>query len=230
MEYFSDEKAKSAILDIGRRMYEKGFVAANDGNVSCRVGHDMLWTTPTGVSKGYMDAGMLVKTDLEGNVLEGMLRPSSELKMHLRVYRENANLQGVAHAHPPASTAFSIVGRGLDKAILTEAAVSLGEIPLAPYATPGTEAVPESIAGFVNSHNGALLAHHGALAWGRDVYEAWYRLEAMEFYANILLATESMAGGPRLLSRAQVEQLVQIRRGLGIAGGGSLVCADGEQG
>lgn len=226
MEYYSDFAAKDAILDIGRRMYNKGFVAANDGNISCRVGDNAIWTTPTGVSKGFMTSEMLVKVDLLGNVLLGDLRPSSELKMHLRVYRENPELLGVTHAHPPICTAFAIAGRALDKAILTEAVLTLGEIPLAPYATPGTEEVPDSIAPFVHSHNGALLANHGALSWGRDVYEAWYRLESMEFYANILMYTDNVLRQQNLLTCTQVSDLEDIRRRNGTQSGGTLTCAE----
>ena len=114
MKYKSDFEAKKAILDIGRRMYAKGFVASNDGNISCRVGPNTIWTTPTGVSKGFMTQDMLVKMDLDGKVLMGRLKPSSEIKMHLRVYQENPRLQAVTHAHPPMATCFAIAGQPLD--------------------------------------------------------------------------------------------------------------------
>ncbi|MDR3231922.1 MAG: class II aldolase/adducin family protein [Synergistaceae bacterium] len=224
--YMNDYEAKEAILEIGRRMYNRGFVAANDGNITCRVGENEIWTTPTGVSKGFMTSDMLVKVNLEGAVLSGSLKPSSELKMHLRVFRENPAIQGVTHAHPPVATAFSIAGRGLDKAILTEGVLSLGEIPLAPYATPGTEEVPDSIAAFVNTHNGALLANHGALSWGRDVFEAWYRLESMECYATILMYTDSIIKKQNVLNCEQVNRLIDIRTRNGIHSGGALACAD----
>lgn len=138
VRYMTDFEAKKAILDIGKRMYDKGFVASNDGNISCKVGTNTIWTTPTGVSKGFMTQDMMVKMDLNGNILMGRYKPSSEVKMHLRVYRENPDVQAVTHAHPPVATSFAIAGIPLDKAVLTEAVMGLGTIPVARYATPGT--------------------------------------------------------------------------------------------
>ena len=135
-DFPSDYEAKQAILEVGRRMYMKNFVAANDGNISCKVSEDTIWCTPTGVSKGYMTDDMLVLMDLDGNVLKGNLKPSSEVKMHLRVYKENPKMNAVVHAHPPAATSYAIAGLPLNHAILTEAVMGIGEIPIAPYAMP----------------------------------------------------------------------------------------------
>lgn len=221
----SDFEAKKAILDIGRRMYEKGFVASNDGNISCKVGPNTIWTTPTGVSKGFMTQDMLVKMDLNGKVLMGRWKPSSEVKMHLRVYKENPDVQAVTHAHPLVATSFAIAGISLDAAILTEAVLGLGSIPVAKYATPGTEEVPDSIAPFVKSHNGVLLANHGALTWGKDIHQAFYRLESIEYYATILMYTGNIIGRQNLLSCDQVEKLLDIRHKLGITAGGIPPCS-----
>ena len=229
MKYTSDFEAKKAILDIGRRMYAKGFVASNDGNISCRVGPNTIWTTPTGVSKGFMTQDMLVKMDLDGKVLMGRLKPSSEIKMHLRVYQENPRLQAVTHAHPPMATCFAIAGQPLDAAILTEAILSLGTIPVARYATPGTQEVPDSIAPFVNHYNGVLLANHGALTWGDDIYQAFYRLESVEYYATILMYTGNIIGQQNHLSCEQVDRLLEIRKNMGITGGGVPPCMNGGQ-
>ena len=229
MKYKSDFEAKKAILDIGRRMYAKGFVASNDGNISCRVGPNTIWTTPTGVSKGFMTQDMLVKMDLDGKVLMGRLKPSSEIKMHLRVYQENPRLQAVTHAHPPMATCFAIAGQPLDAAILTEAILSLGTIPVARYATPGTQEVPDSIAPFVNHYNGVLLANHGALTWGDDIYQAFYRLESVEYYATILMYTGNIIGQQNHLSCEQVDRLLEIRKNMGITGGGVPPCMNGGQ-
>ena len=226
MKYKSDFEAKKAILDIGRRMYAKGFV---DGNISCRVGPNTIWTTPTGVSKGFMTQDMLVKMDLDGKVLMGRLKPSSEIKMHLRVYQENPRLQAVTHAHPPMATCFAIAGQPLDAAILTEAILSLGTIPVARYATPGTQEVPDSIAPFVNHYNGVLLANHGALTWGDDIYQAFYRLESVEYYATILMYTGNIIGQQNHLSCEQVDRLLEIRKNMGITGGGVPPCMNGGQ-
>ncbi|MBQ5951022.1 MAG: class II aldolase/adducin family protein [Lachnospiraceae bacterium] len=219
----TDREAKLAILDVGRRMYERGYVAANDGNISCRVSENEIWSTPTGVSKGFMTEEMLIKTDLSGTVLEGTMRPSSELKMHLRVYREDPSLQAVVHAHPPIATAFAVAGIPLDRPVLTEAAMALGNIPVAPYATPGTQEVPDSIAPFVRTHNGCLLANHGALSWGKDMYQAYYRLESIEYYAGILMNTVFVMGRWKEVPRERAGELLEIRKRLGVDRGGDFI-------
>lgn len=224
VKFMSDMEAKNAILDIGRRMYSRGFVAANDGNISIRVDNNSIWCTPTEVSKGFMTEDMLVKIDLEGNVIEGNRKPSSEIKMHLRVYKENPNLKAVTHAHPPVATSFAIAGKPLDAAILTEGILSLGTIPVAKYATPGTYEVPDSIADYVNEYNGVLLANHGALTWGNDVYQAFYRLESVEHFANILMYSEYIIGKQNYLSDNQVDRLLDIRNKMGITTGGVPSC------
>lgn len=225
VKYPSDFEAKKVILEVGKRMYNKGFVAANDGNISCKVGPNMIWTTPTGVSKGFMTADMLVKMDLNGKVLVGSHKPSSEVKMHIRVYEENPDVMAVTHAHPPVATSFAIAGISLDKAILPEAVVQLGSVPIARYATPGSQEVPDSIAPYCKTHNGVLLANHGALSWGKDVIEAFYRLESMEYYATILMYTDKILGRQNELSCKQVDELLTIREGLGIHSGGVPPCA-----
>lgn len=225
VKYPSDFEAKKAILEIGKRMYNKGFVAANDGNISCKVGPNAIWTTPTGVSKGFMTLDMLVKMDMNGKVLVGTHKPSSEIKMHLRVYQENPDVMAVAHAHPPVATSFAIAGISLDKAVLPEAVVQLGSVPIAHYATPGTQEVPDSIAPFCKTHNGVLLANHGALSWGKDVFEAFYRLESIEYYATILMYTGRIIGRQNELSCSQVDELLQVRKNLGINQGGVPPCS-----
>ncbi|MCR4746352.1 MAG: class II aldolase/adducin family protein [Lachnospiraceae bacterium] len=227
-EYPSDSEAKKAILDVGKRMYMRGFVAANDGNISCKVSENEIWTTPTGVSKGFMSEDILVKVDPDGNILEGKSKPSSELKMHLRVYRENPKVKAVTHAHPPISTAFAVAGISLDKPILTEGVLNLGVVPVAKYATPGTQEVPDSIAPFVKDYNAVLLANHGALTWGKDVYEAFYRLESVEYYASLLMYTGYIIGRQRPLSKKQVDVLINNRANYGIFGGGIPPCTEEE--
>lgn len=210
-EYKTDLEARNIICEIGRRMYQKGFVASNDGNVTIRCSSDEIWATPTGISKGFMMPEMIVKLDLEGNVLEGKLKPSSEIKMHLRVYKENPLVQAVVHAHPPIATSFSIAGRSLEKPILSEAVLSLGVVPLAPYATPGTQSVAESIAPFCKDYNAVLLANHGALTWGRDPQEAYFRMESLEYYAQILMYTDKVLNEANELTNIQIQELISIR-------------------
>lgn len=218
--YMSEKKAKKAILDIGQRMYVRNFVAANDGNISIRTGENEVWATPTGVSKGFMKKKMLVKVDLEGNVLEGTKKPSSELKMHLRAYQENPELLSVCHAHPPICTCFAIAGIPLDVPVLAEAVITLGDVPVAPYAEIGSKEVPEVIAPYCHTHNGVLLANHGAVTWAEDPYSAYYRLESMEYYANILMITGKILKEQNTLTEEQVERLLAMREKFGIKRGG----------
>ena len=218
--YMSEKKAKKAILDIGQRMYVRNFVAANDGNISIRTGENEVWATPTGVSKGFMKEKMLVKVDLEGNVLEGTKKPSSELKMHLRAYQENPELLSVCHAHPPICTCFAIAGIPLDVPVLAEAVITLGDVPVAPYAELGSKEVPEVIAPYCHTHNGVLLANHGAVTWAEDPYSAYYRLESMEYYANILMITGKILKEQNTLTEEQVERLLAMREKFGIKRGG----------
>lgn len=221
MNYMDDKAARKAIIDIGQRMYVRGFVAANDGNISVRTGPNEVLATPTGVSKGYMKKKMLVKVDLDGNVLEGTYRPSSELKMHLRAYRENDALRSVCHAHPPVCTSFAVAGIPLESPILAEAVITLGDVPVAPYAELGTEAVPEAIAPYCRTHNGVLLGNHGAVTWAEDAYDAYYRLESMEHYAKILLITGKILGVQNQFSEEQVARLLAMRGKFGVTQGGT---------
>lgn len=220
MEYLSEKQAKKAILDIGQRMYVRGFVAANDGNISIKTGDNEVWATPTGVSKGYMKKKMLVKVDLEGNLLEGSYKPSSELKMHLRAYQENEDIRSVCHAHPMMCTCYAIAGIPLSTPVLAEAVITLGDVPIAPYAELGSQAVPEAIAPYCHTHNGVLLANHGAVTWAEEPYAAYYRMETMEYYANILLITEKILGKQNLLSDEQIDSLLRMREKFGIKRGG----------
>ena len=210
--YPTDQEAKDLISEVGKRMYEKGFVAANDGNISCKVAEDEIWATPTGVSKGYMTSDMLVKLNLKtGEILEGKLKPSSEIKMHFRVYEENSQAMAVTHAHPPVATSFAVAGICLDKPILPEAVIQLGKVPIADYATPGTQEVPDSIAPFCKDYNGVLLANHGALTWGKSIMEAYFRLETMEYYATVSMYTGEIIKKQNLLSKEQIEDLLHGR-------------------
>lgn len=225
--YPTDDEAKRLIVEIGRRMYAKNFVAANDGNISCKVGDDVLWATPTGVSKGFMSEETLVKMRTDGTVLMQEGRgPSSEIKMHLRIYNENPEAAGVCHAHPPVSTSFAIAGIALDRAIYPEALVNLGSVPCVHYESPGSQGIPDSIAPYCREYNALLLANHGAVAWGGTLMDAWYRLESVEHYAIVTLITGSLIGKANVLSREQVNDLLEIRAGLGITGGGIPPCAD----
>jgi L-fuculose-phosphate aldolase len=210
-------KYKKLICDIGKRVYEKGFVAANDGNISVRIGEDEFLITPTNVSKGFLTPDMIIKVDREGNVLEGDYKPTTEMKMHLLVYRERPDVHAVLHVHPPYATAFAIAGIPLDQAIMPEAIVSLGTIPLAQYGTPYTDEVPEAVKTHVYDHQGVILENHGALTWGKNLEQAYYLMESLEFTAKINWISKLLKGD-RELSKENVAKLIGIKTMMGLEG------------
>lgn len=213
------QKTAELICEIGRRMYERNMVAANDGNLSVKIGEDEILCTPTGISKGYMTPECICLINKKGEILhanEGY-KPSSEIKMHLRVYQERPDVKAVVHAHPVYATTFAIAEQPLEAPILTEAVVSLGRVPVARYARPSTDEVPDSVAEYVQEVDAMLLAHHGALTYGDDLLEAYMRMESVEFYARQLYQTACI-GVRKELTPAQVEELYEIHRVLGIKG------------
>jgi L-fuculose-phosphate aldolase len=211
-----EKAARSWICEVGRRLYLRNYVAANDGNISVRLSDGTILATPTNVSKGYMDEDMLVKLNPDGSLISSGLKPSSEIKMHLRVYEQNSEVFGIVHAHPPVSTAFAIAGIKLDQPTSPEAVVNLGVIPIAPYATPGTEEVAESIAPFCKTHTAVLLANHGALTWGKDLSEAYFRMESLEHVANMTMLANFVIGRVNVLSQNQVDKLSTLRETMGL--------------
>ena len=213
--YPSDAQAKAEILDAGLKLYERGLVAANDGNLSVRVGENALWVTPTGVSKGYMTEDMLVKIDLDGNRLEGTHVPSSETKMHLRIYKEDPLVRAVVHAHPPVATAFAAAGIPLDRPILQEAVVQLGTVPVAPFALPGSQGVADSVAPYCKTCRALLLEYHGAVAWGDSMKQAHYRMECLEQVAKVMLHMRTL-GCDRVMPNSLVKDLESLRPSWGI--------------
>lgn len=213
----SDFEIKREICEIGRRIYNKGFVAANDGNITVKVSDNEFWATPTGVSKGFMTPDMLIKVDAEGRVLEGTWKPSSELKMHLRVYKERPDVGAVVHAHPPTATGFAIAGVPLDKYTMPEAIIFLGSVPIAEYGTPSTDEIPDALSKYLQSYDAFLLENHGALTVGKDLMTAYFKMETLEFYAKISL-TARLMGGERELSCEQIGKLMDIRRKFNVPG------------
>ena len=200
------EQDRETLCQVCLLLYQRGYVVSNDGNVSVRIGEDQVLITPSGVSKGRLTPDMLVVCDLEGRVLAGRLHPSSESAMHLLVYRERPDVGAVVHAHPPAATAFSICRRPLAQHYLTETISGLGEVPVAPSALPSPSQVPDSLRPYVAGCNGALLANHGAIAWGRDLWHAFDRMEQVEQTAKIFALVHQLGGGVEL-SPEQVEAI-----------------------
>ena len=177
-----DKQLIASLIDVGNKMYLRGFVAAHDGNLSARIpGEDAVWVTPTGVSKGGMTEDMFIKLRISDGVqLEGERKPSSEVKMHLRLYRENPEIGAVVHAHPLYSTSFAIARIPLDMPIYPASMMNLGPVPVADYSPPGTQGVADSVAPYAKTSRALLLANHGALTWGGDILKAWYRMEELE--------------------------------------------------
>jgi L-fuculose-phosphate aldolase len=210
----SEIKLKSQVCEIGKRIYEKGFVASNDGNISVRIDEDTFLVTPTGVSKGFMTPEMLIKVDGDGNLLEGERKPTSEIKMHLRVYKERPEIKSVVHVHPPYATAFAIAGVPLNQATMPESIVTLGTIPIAEYGTPSTDEIASAISPYIMNHNGVLLENHGALTWGENLDQAYFLMESLEFCAKVNWIARQM-NGDRELNITNVERLLDIKRQLG---------------
>ena len=215
----SEFEIKKQICDIGKRIYNRNMVAANDGNFSVKLNDNEFLCTPTGVSKGFMTPEYICKVDAKGNVLEANpgFKPSSEVKMHMRIYEKRPDVKAVVHAHPIYATAFAINGMALEDPIMPEAVLFLGGVPLAKYGTPSTMEIPDAIEEFLPYYDQVLLENHGALAWGADILSAYHKLESVEFYAKLLYISKQL-GGAKELSESQVQRLYEIRRQFGLKG------------
>jgi len=211
----TESQLRADIVEVGRRMYARSYTASNDGNISVRLGSDRLLMTPKSVCKGFMTPDMMCITDLDGKKLEGARDPSSEMLMHLEVYRQRPDAQAVVHAHPPTATGFAVAGVPLDRAVLAEVVTTLGSIPIAEYATPSTKELPEAVSKYVKAHDGMLLANHGALTLGADLFAAYYKMETIEHFAKISLVARIL-GRENLISREEVVRLQELRGTYGI--------------
>jgi L-fuculose-phosphate aldolase len=223
----AEEQLRADIVEAGRRMYERGFVASNDGNISSRLDDTRLITSPTGVSKGFMTPDMMVIVDYDGKKLAGDRNASSELPMHLEIYRNRPDVNAVVHAHPPTATGFAVAGIPLTRAVLAEVITTLGSIPIAAYGTPSTAELPEAVRKYIKAHDGMLLANHGAVTCGPTVLAAYYKMETIEHFARISLVARTL-GGENLISREEVERLQGLRGVYGIAAPAPL-CAEPEK-
>jgi L-fuculose-phosphate aldolase len=209
---------RQELVEVGRRLAEKDLVPGTDGNLSVRLGSEWLLTTPSGVSKGALHPDQIVKCDLDGNPV-GELKPSSEIRMHVLVYRARPDVAAAVHAHPAHAVALSLAGVSLAECLLPEPTLALGAIPTAPYATPTTEDVPESIRELLTRRfNALILARHGTLTLGRTLDEAVVRLETLEHTARITAIARSVGGASlQPLPASEVERIEGIARALGIA-------------
>lgn len=210
---------KKMMVEVGRRIWTRGYVAANDGNITVLLNDNELLTTPTGVSKGFMTPDMIIKVNREGKVISGSskYKPSSEVKMHLDVYRERPDIRSVVHAHPPYATSFAVAGIPLDKCVLPEAILVIGSVPIAPYGLPSTMEIPERARPFIRESDAILLENHGALTLGSSLMDAYHKMETLEHTANIVWKAVQL-GNVNVLDQKERDRLLGLRDNYGLQG------------
>jgi L-fuculose-phosphate aldolase len=206
----TEQELREDIVRVCRLVYEKGWVAANDGNVSIRLDDDRIICTPTAVSKGMVSIDDIIVCDMAGNKMKGQRERTTEIAMHVTIYSMRPDVRSVVHAHPPVATGFATAGRALDKALLPEVIIQLGAVPLASYGLPGTPALCEGMLPFIPNYDALLLENHGCTSYGRDVWEAFFKMEMVEHLARVTFVAE-MLGGARPLPREEVEKLFAAR-------------------
>ena len=210
-------EVKDQICDVCHKMWQLGWVAANDGNVSVKLEDGTFLATPTGVSKSFITPDILVRINDKGELIEGERKPSSEIKMHLRCYSERPDVGAVVHAHPPTATGYAVANKALDEYSMIESVIAIGSVPVTPYGTPSTEEVPEAITPYLQEHDVMLLQNHGALTVGADLITAYYRMETLELFAKISL-TAHLLGGAQEISRENIDRLCNMRSQYGVTG------------
>ena len=208
---------KIEICEVGHKLWLKGFVAANDGNISVKINDHEYYCTPTGVSKGSLTPDMIIKVDENGKKLEGKLNPSSEIKMHMRVYQKRPDVTAVVHAHPPVATAFTVADIDLDQYILPEAVLTIGNVPTCDYGTPSTMEIPDSLDPYLQQHDAFLLRNHGALTVGCNLNKAFFVMEEVEF--NAVICKHAMdLGAVHEISNEQLKKLMDLRKAMNLPG------------
>lgn len=210
---------REAMCDVCHKMWQLGWVAANDGNVSVKLEDGTFLATPTGISKSFITPEKLVHIDKDCNVLEGLegYRPSSEIKMHLRCYEVREDVGAVVHAHPPVATGYAVANKALDEYSMIETVIAIGSVPVTPYGTPSTNEVPDAITPYLPEHDVMLLQNHGALSVGADLITAYYRMESLELFAKISLNAH-LLGGAQELSSENIDRLISMREQYGVTG------------
>ena len=203
------------VIEIGKLVFDKGWIAANDGNISVRLDDKRLLCTPTAVCKGMMSVDDLIVCDMEGNKIEGSRERTSEIAMHATIYRMRPDVQSVVHAHPPTATGFACAGRPLNVALLPEVIIGLGSVPLADYGLPGTPALTDGMLPYIPKYDAILMANHGVVSYGKDVHQAYFRMETVEHFARIMFVAE-MLGGAKALPREEVRKLFDSRGRYGV--------------
>ncbi|MBS4535012.1 class II aldolase/adducin family protein [Clostridium sp. D2Q-14] len=210
---------RKEICDICHKMWQLGWVAANDGNITVKLEDGTFLATPTGISKSFITPEKLVHIDKNGQIIEalGEYRPSSEIKMHLRCYEERDDVRAVLHAHPPVATGYAVANKALDEYSMIETIIAIGSIPVTPFGTPSTYEVPDAIAPYLEEHDVVLLQNHGALTVGSDLVTAYYRMETLELFAKISLNAHQL-GGAQELSREKIDRLIDMRKSYEVTG------------
>lgn len=205
----SELQLRNEIVRCGRLLHDRGYSAARDGNLSCRLDSRSMLITPAGLSKGMLEPDDIVVADMHGRKIEGRHSVSSEVEMHVLIYGMRPDVGGICHAHPPTATGFAVAGVAMDEPVLAETTVVLGPVPVAPYATPGTPELAASLEPFVANHDAVLMANHGVVCCGTDLLQAYLNMELVEHAARILLVVRQL-GGPHALSSDQVKRLREL--------------------
>lgn len=209
------DEYRQNIVDVGKLVWQKGWVAANDGNITIRLDENRILATPTGVCKGMMRPEDLIICDMQGNKIEGTKERTSEFAMHATIYSLRPDIRSVVHAHPPVATGFAAAGRPLALALLPEVIIGLGCVPLAEYGLPGTSALTEGMLPYIPKYDAILMGNHGAVCYGDEVYKAFFRMETVEHYARIALVAE-LLGGAKVLPKVEVDKLFDSRTRYGV--------------
>lgn len=210
----SEYELKEMICEIGRRLYAKGFAAANDGNITIRLNEREFLCTPTMVSKGYMKPEDICKVDIKGNQLAGKRKRTSEVLLHLSIYNQRPDINAVVHCHPPHATAFAVAHEPIPKCVLPEVEVFLGEVPIAVYETPGGQAFADTVAPYAKDCNTILLANHGTITFGPDLENAYFNTEIIDSYCRILILSRQL-GRVNYFSEQQTRELLALKKRLG---------------
>ena len=210
---------KKLFVDLGRRIWERNYVAANDGNMTIRLNDNEILITPTGISKGFMTTDMIIKVDYNGKVISDSTkyRPSSEMLMHLNIYKERPDVNAVVHAHPPFATSFAVAGIPLNKCVLPEAIITMGAVPIAKYGLPSTNELPDSIRPHLKNNDVVLLENHGALTLGTDLLSAYYKMETLEHTASVISKAIQL-GNLGVLSESERDKLMALRSKSNLSG------------
>ena len=211
----TEKELRQDIVDIGRYVWQKEWVAANDGNISVRLDEDRVLCTPTGICKGLMHPDDLIIVDMQGRKIEGRKEGTTEIAMHLAVYGLRPDVGAVLHAHPPVATGFATAGRPLNLALLPEVVIGLGCVPLASYGLPGTPELIQPMLPLIPKYDALMMGNHGAVCYGENVQQAFFRMETVEHFARITLVAE-LLGGPTVLPRGEVQKLVDARKRYGV--------------